>query len=48
MSDKQKLLQTAIENKRFDVAAHALVYGAVQAQVKSNGGKGSNGKKGSS
>ncbi len=36
-----KLLKTAIENQRWDVAAHALVIGMVQAKQKGD----SNGKK---
>ena len=32
-----KLLKTAIENRRWDIAAHALVVGMVQAKQKESG-----------
>ncbi|MFC1924821.1 hypothetical protein ACFLXA_05625 [Chloroflexota bacterium] len=36
---KPKLLKTAIENQRWDLAAHALVLGAVQTRVKEKDGE---------
>ena len=36
---KPKLLRAAIENQRWDLAAHALVLAAIQTKVKERNGK---------
>jgi hypothetical protein len=34
-----KLLKYALDNRRYDLAAHALVYGLIKAKIKENGKK---------
>jgi hypothetical protein len=34
-----KLLKYALENRKYSLAAHALVYGLVKAKVEENGKK---------
>jgi len=36
---KVKLLKYALDNKYYDLAAHALVYGLVKAKIEENGKK---------
>ena len=34
-----KLLKYALQNQRYDLAAHVLVYGLIKAKVEENGKK---------
>jgi hypothetical protein len=34
-----KVLKYALENKKYDLAAHVLVYGLVKAKIEENGKK---------
>jgi hypothetical protein len=36
---KVQLLKYALDNKYYDLAAHALVYGLIKAKVEENGKK---------
>ena len=36
---KVKLLKYALDNQRYDLAAHVLVYGLIKAKIKENGKK---------
>jgi hypothetical protein len=36
---KVKLLKYALDNKHYDLAAHALVYGLIKAKIEENGEK---------
>jgi len=44
MTAKLKILRVALESQRYDLAAHAIVFGMVKAKVQENQ---KNGKKGS-
>ena len=34
-----KLLKYALDNRRYDLAAHVIVYGLIKAKIKENGKK---------